>query len=39
MRVRVGINGMGRIGRELLRIANHFNYHLGQINYHRRLNS
>jgi len=27
------------IGGELLRIANHFNYHLGQINYHRRLNS
>ncbi|HTK37986.1 MAG TPA: DinB family protein [Pyrinomonadaceae bacterium] len=27
------------IARELLRIANHFNYHLGQINYARRLNS
>jgi len=27
------------IGAELLRIANHFNYHLGQINYLRRLNS
>ena len=27
------------IGGELLRIANHFNYHLGQINYLRRLNS
>lgn len=27
------------IGGELLRISNHFNYHLGQINYLRRLNS
>ena len=25
------------IGKELLRIITHFNYHLGQINYHRRL--
>lgn len=27
------------ISGELLRISNHFNYHLGQINYLRRLNS